>query len=249
MTRYVFMDLIVLADSDGVVDMTPDFISSITRVPVEIVERAIAELEKPDPNSRNPSEGGARLARLDAHRNWGWLIVNYADYRQLASEEQRRFKTRERVRKFRGKEVTQCNAVGVTERDQALPLLHGVTSPSPSSCTCTSTGTSTEKTSTGNDCTSGTEELPFKEKEFAVAWAEWVQHRKEKGQKLTSMSIRMQFKKLKEIGLKRAIAALEHSIAGGWTGIFEETGKKHDEQARKKRPAVPEHLKPKIIKP
>ena len=38
-----------------------------------------------------------RIARLDEHREWGWLIVNYEEYRKIASEEQRREKTLEEL--------------------------------------------------------------------------------------------------------------------------------------------------------
>lgn len=62
---------------------------------------------------------------------------------------------------------------------------------------------------------------PFASEGFASAWAEWVQHRKEKGQKLTSLAVRKQFAKLSRIGEARAIAAIEHSIANGYQGIYE----------------------------
>lgn len=111
LTRLVFTDLLTLADINGVVDMTREAIARRTNVPLDMVCAAIAELEAPDPKSRTPDEDGRRIARLDQHRDWGWLIVNYQRFREIASEEQRRAKTLERVRKHRGKEpVTQCNA-------------------------------------------------------------------------------------------------------------------------------------------
>ena len=118
--RFTFMDLLVLADSDGVVDMTHEAIARRTNRPLEVIRETIAELEAPDPFSRTPDEGGARLKRLVTHRNWGWLIVNYERFRRIATDEQRREKTRERVNKFRRKgidnqevveTVTPCNAV------------------------------------------------------------------------------------------------------------------------------------------
>lgn len=116
--RLVFEDFLTLADIDGVVDMTRKALSRRTNVPIEIVNRAIDVLEKPDPESHRPDEEGRRIKRLDDHRDWGWFIVNYEYYRSLASEEQRRTKTRERVRRFREKpnnsescnaDVTKCN--------------------------------------------------------------------------------------------------------------------------------------------
>lgn len=115
MVRFIFMDLLVLADSDGVVDMTQEAISRRTNVPVKEIERAITALESPDLKSRTPSENGARLVRLDSHRDWGWIIVNYHTFRQIASEEQRKEKTRERVKRYRSKPVTLGNACNARE--------------------------------------------------------------------------------------------------------------------------------------
>jgi hypothetical protein len=97
------MDLLVLADPDGVVDMTHEAIARRTNRPLEIIRATIAELEAPDPQSRTPDEDGARLKRLDTHRNWGWCIINFDRFHKLASEEARRAKTRERVTKYRDK--------------------------------------------------------------------------------------------------------------------------------------------------
>jgi len=108
--RVVFEDLLKLCDQNGVVDRTAEAIARRTNVPMDIVKRGIAELEKPDPKSRNPVHEGRRIVRLDEHRDWGWLIVNYEYYRNLASEEQRREKTRLRVQKFRVTHGNACNA-------------------------------------------------------------------------------------------------------------------------------------------
>jgi hypothetical protein len=103
-TRHTFMDLLVLADIDGVVDMTQEAISRITNVPIDTVCEALEELEAPDEQSRNPTQDGRRIVRLDAHRDWGWQIVNYEAYRQIRDEEARRAYFRERKRKQRAKE-------------------------------------------------------------------------------------------------------------------------------------------------
>ena len=110
--RTVFQDFIVLADINGVVDRTPEAISRRTNVPIEVVKAAIAQLESPDPRSRSPDENGARIVRLDEHRDWGWMIVNYQRFREIASDEQRREKTRVRVARFklRHKGLTDGNA-------------------------------------------------------------------------------------------------------------------------------------------
>lgn len=112
--RFTFMDLIVLADSDGVVDMTHEAISRRTNVPIEWVRSSIEALEKPDPKSRTPNEAGARIVRMDDHRDWGWIIVNFDRFRKVATDEQRREKTKLRVQRHREKNITPCSDNSVT---------------------------------------------------------------------------------------------------------------------------------------
>jgi len=124
--RMVFQDFIVLADINGVVNRTHESIARRTNVPIDIVRKAIAVLEEPDPRSQSPVADGRRIVRLDEHRDWGWQIVNYKHYRDIASDEQRREKTRERVRKFRSEnhlgpcndDVTLCNAGNAMQRQR-----------------------------------------------------------------------------------------------------------------------------------
>jgi len=63
--------------------------------------------------------------------------------------------------------------------------------------------------------------LPFDSTAFAEAWGMWTQHRIEKKQKLTPTAIKQQLKAMKAMGEQRAIAALEHSTANGYQGVFE----------------------------
>lgn len=100
--RHVFMDLLVLADSDGVVDMTLEAISRRTNVPIDEVRAAIEFLSAPDAASNSPSEEGRRLLPIDERKPWGWQIVNYQHYRSIRNEEQRREYFREYRRAERG---------------------------------------------------------------------------------------------------------------------------------------------------
>jgi hypothetical protein len=111
-TRFTFMDFLVLSDQNGVVDMTHEAIARRTNRPLEVIRKTISELEGPDERSRSPEFKGARIKRLDDHRDWGWMIVNFNFFREIASEEQRRQKTLARVHKLRGKKkLENCNAL------------------------------------------------------------------------------------------------------------------------------------------
>lgn len=103
------MDLLVLADSDGVVDMTQEAIARRTNVPLEMVQKALHALCSPDPRSHSPGEDGRRLLPLDERRPWGWQIVNYHHYRLIRDEEARREYFRDYRKKEREKKRMKKN--------------------------------------------------------------------------------------------------------------------------------------------
>ncbi len=108
------MDLLVLADSTGAVDMTPEAISRRTNVPQPEVEKYIKDLCQPDARSRSDLHEGKRLIPLDDRRNWGWLIVNYSHYRTIKDEEARRTYFRNAQRQYR-KEKKSVKDKGLTK--------------------------------------------------------------------------------------------------------------------------------------
>lgn len=115
--RHFFMDMLVLAGIDGVVDMTHEAIAARTRMPLNVIKCKISELEQPDPRSRSHNNDGRRLIRIDEQREWGWQIVNYHEYRRIASEEQRREMTKKRTRKWRDSKCLSNGDAGVTHGD------------------------------------------------------------------------------------------------------------------------------------
>lgn len=98
-----FQQMIILADADGTVDITPPALAARTGIPLDIITKGIETLESPDPYSRTEGEDGRRITRIDEHRPWGWSIVNHAKYKHLQDSDTVREQTRERVRKHREK--------------------------------------------------------------------------------------------------------------------------------------------------
>lgn len=96
-----FQQLIVLCDADGMVDMTPQAIARRTGIPIEHIIAGIEVLEKNDKYSRTPDDDGKRIELIDAHRPWGWHIINHEKYKNIQDAETVRTQTRERVRKHR----------------------------------------------------------------------------------------------------------------------------------------------------
>jgi uncharacterized phage protein (TIGR02220 family) len=96
--RHVFMDLLVLADLDGVVDKTHDAIARRLNMPEDLIRKNIKKLMEADPASRTPDHDGSRLVPLDDRRDWGWRIVNYEHYKRMRDEEGRRSYMRDLMR-------------------------------------------------------------------------------------------------------------------------------------------------------
>lgn len=95
--------LIVLANADGVVDMTPQAISARTSIPLEIITKGLEVLAKPDPYTRTPGEEGRRIVLIDSHRPWGWQLVNYGKYMRLRNMAEKREADRARISEKRKK--------------------------------------------------------------------------------------------------------------------------------------------------
>ena len=119
-----FQQLIVLADEQGVIDMTPPAIAGKTSIPLDIIEKGIDILSKPDPYSRTLGEEGIRIQLLDDHRPWGWYIVNYQLYRDMVRREDKLKADRERIAKKREKSneinnVAECRILSHSVADVA----------------------------------------------------------------------------------------------------------------------------------
>jgi hypothetical protein len=227
--RHFFMDLLVLADVDGVVDMTTTAIAARTRIPLADVTTMLEKLEQPDPESRTPEAQGRRIERLDEHRTWGWSIINYHKFRMTASEEQRREKTRSRVAHFREKHqqkttcnapVTLCNAGNAMQRQRHKQKNNN---PLPQNGDVVDTVFKSNSQS-HNPPIANPPPIPvnLQTPEFDAAWEDWLRHLTEKRKKPTSLAIERQLKKLSDMGPQRAIAALEYSMEKNWQSIFED---------------------------
>ena len=56
---------------------------------------------------------------------------------------------------------------------------------------------------------------------FRAAWSRWCAHRREKGAALKLTTVAAQLTKMAEWGEARAVAAIDHTIFKGWTGLRE----------------------------
>lgn len=98
--------MVILADDEGVIDLTPPALAARTSIPIEVIAKGIADLSEADKYSRSDLHEGRRIVPIDPGRPWGWRIVNYRYYRDLASREDKKRKDRERLADKR-REVSQ----------------------------------------------------------------------------------------------------------------------------------------------
>lgn len=61
----------------------------------------------------------------------------------------------------------------------------------------------------------------LKGEKFAEKWKEWITYKKERRNKMTKSTARMQLKGLAQCSLDEAIARIDQSIMNGWIGLFE----------------------------
>jgi hypothetical protein len=90
-----------LADQEGFIDYTIEAIGRRINLDPDKVEKAIDTLCKPDPTSRTDHEDGKRL--LPIRHSFGWKITNYALYRDIKNQEERRAYMRNYMRNYRSK--------------------------------------------------------------------------------------------------------------------------------------------------
>ena len=109
-TRILWITLLAMADQHGEVYSS---IPGLARVAGMTVGEAVAALEKllgPDEYSRTPDYEGRRIAPIDG----GWEILNHGKYRLLASRDDSKTATANRVRRHRERNSVTQNVTPVT---------------------------------------------------------------------------------------------------------------------------------------
>ena len=109
--RHFFTDLLLCADGEGFVMMTPTALARRIGAPVKEVEWGISELEKPDPRSKTPDNEGRRIEAVEGS-GYGWRILNYVHYRSMKDANQLRESVKIRVQRHRAKKAGTKQGVG-----------------------------------------------------------------------------------------------------------------------------------------
>lgn len=194
--------MLVLCSAEGVVDITPQAMSARTSIPLEIITKGIGILAEPDPYSRTPGDEGRRILLLDAHRPWGWVIVNYAKYQAIKSRAEKN--EADRIRIAEQRKVNKIKDVALRSN-----LSQPVADVAPEA------GAESES-----------ESKPY----GAVApgwlpanWQIYLQHRKESRKPLTATAQTAAINKLERWKAegKDISAIITQSVENGWSGLFE----------------------------
>jgi len=117
------MDLLVLADKTGMVDMTPEAIARRTNCPIGKLMSALSALSAPDPRSKSKEDGGRRIVLVDPDRGWGWHIVNFEHYAKMRDENARREQNRI-YQQNRRKSIAACQHDVSTRQHASAPSAH-----------------------------------------------------------------------------------------------------------------------------
>ncbi len=191
-----FQALIVLADEHGLIDISPHALAGRTSYPIEIIKAGLKVLQQSDPHSRSQDEDGKRIVPLDNGREFGWRIVNYDHYRNLASRQDTKVKARERKRRQREKE------------SQAVD-----------SKRCHAPVTPVSRMSRHTDTDTDTYINLLNEQ----AWKDYESHRKAiKAPSLSEQGVQIKQAQLRKLSLDEQQACIELSIGNGWRGLFPE---------------------------
>lgn len=127
----VFTNLLAHCDQYGIVDKHFRAIAEEVGLSVDEVKAAIEQLESPDSESRSPELDGCRITRLDEHRIWGWQVVNYAKYRAIRSEDDRRESNRVAQERWRNKNKPPSAGVSHGKPPSAQEEAEAVNPPTP----------------------------------------------------------------------------------------------------------------------
>ena len=103
-TRLVWITLLAMRDSSGVIESTMNGVARAARVPEADCRKAIEEFLKPDPESLTTKHEGRRLEVVEG----GWRLLNHEKYVQLMGREHQRAYWRDKKAEQRQRELEQA---------------------------------------------------------------------------------------------------------------------------------------------
>jgi len=116
-SRLLFVSMLARADGTGFIEAALPGLARLANLTLEETKQALAELMAPDPYSKTKTLEGRRVVEVDG----GYTLVNYEDYRNRRSEDERREYMRNYMAERRkGKKTTTSTKVSRVNHGKAL---------------------------------------------------------------------------------------------------------------------------------
>lgn len=200
--------LLSRASREGVIDEVPASLAAAIGVPVEMLMQCIHDFMQPDPGSRTKDHDGRRLELLDPNRDWGWRVLNHGKYREKA-----RKKNYDEQRTASGQDAERKKVDRLKpEESRRVP-----TSPAKSRAVPLSEAEANKKERLA--------EARLVAGLNVEAFDRWIAYRAERKPAIKSASLLAAAEELAALGdATRQAAAVKHSIANGYQGLFQPKG-------------------------
>jgi len=85
-TRILWITILAITDKDGFCGASLPGLAAMARLSIKDTEESVAKLEAPDQHSRSSNDEGRRLHKVEG----GWLVINFAFYRDKERADKRR---------------------------------------------------------------------------------------------------------------------------------------------------------------
>ena len=206
--RYVFVMLLAICDSTGHVIGTDIAIARRINLPVAEFVRCAEALLAPDPHSNSKEEEGRRIVHSQQER--GYRVVNYLTYRDMKTVEQRREYMKNYMKQRRDaqrvKQPVNTRKLPLAQLGHAEAEVDAEGKANAEALSCASK----------SRCES-LPEIPevIRNDIFTAKWAEFVQHRRQMGKKLTPLAARNLLNRLAERP-GQAVSAIDQCITRSW---------------------------------
>ena len=121
-TCKVWVTMLAIANKHGEVQASIPGLAQVAGLPLDIVETAINKFLSPDKYSRTPDDEGRRIEKIEG----GWMLLNHAKYREMASREEEVASNAKRQAAFRDRQSRNGTVTEVTDSNGIVTDSNGV---------------------------------------------------------------------------------------------------------------------------
>lgn len=231
-TRIVWITMLAMSDRDGMVQASCPGLAHFARVDVDACEKALNVLASPDPHSRTKDFDGRRIAAVPG----GWSILNYETHRDRATLDERREKDRLRQERKRIRDAAKKSRDVTSVTDCNDPSRSVTPSDADADADADNPPTPRKRGAAPPALV-----LPPILEPARTAIESWLAYKAEKGKLYKNIGLKALITKLEAWGPSRTSAAIQHSMASGWDGLFEQIESMNANSVHKSLPPLPQY--------